>query len=79
MKQYPSTAITRLSGQILEDAIRSPVAITRYRRPAFVVMSAEYYASLVGKDTRTVETLETVSPEMRAEMIAAIDAELSNG
>lgn len=78
MKEYPSTAITRLSGEILDDAMRSPVAITRYRRPAFVIMSADHYQRLTKHNTRTVETIETVSPAMRDEMLAAIDAELNN-
>lgn len=78
MKEYPSTAITRLSGEILDDAMRSPVAITRYRRPAFVIMSADHYDRLTKRNTRTVETIETVTPAMRDEMLAAIDAELNN-
>lgn len=79
MKEYPSTAITRLSGEILDDAMRSPVSITRYRRPAFVIMSADHYQRLTKQYARTVDTIETVSPAMRDEMLAAIDAELNNG
>lgn len=79
MKEYPSTAITRLSGEILETARRAPVAITRYRKRAFVIMSTEHYEQLAGPDTRSVETAATVSDVMRAEMLAAIDAELGDG
>lgn len=77
MKQYPSTAMTRLSGDILEDAGRSPVAITRYRRPAFVIMSAAHYDRLTKSNPRTVDTIETVSDAMRDEMLAAIEVELT--
>jgi PHD/YefM family antitoxin component YafN of YafNO toxin-antitoxin module len=79
MKEYPSTAITRHSGEILDDAMRSPVAITRYRRPAFIIMSTEHYDRITARNTRTVGTIGTVSPAMRDEMLAAIEAELSNG
>lgn len=52
MKSYPSTSITRLSGDILADAASSPVMITKYRKPGFVIMSAETYANLTRKASR---------------------------
>lgn len=47
MKSYPSTSITRLSGDILADASNGPVMITRYRKPGYVIMTADRYESLV--------------------------------
>lgn len=47
MKSYPSTSITRLSGDILADASRGPVMITRYRKPGYVIMAADRYEDLV--------------------------------
>ena len=47
MKSYPSTSITRLSGDILADASNEPVMITRYRKPGYVIMTADRYESLV--------------------------------
>lgn len=79
MKEYPSTAISRLSGEILDHARRSPVAITRYRRPAFVIMSTEHYQRLTGHNKPTVATLDSADTDMREEMLAAIDAELGDG
>ncbi len=47
MKSYPSTSITRLSGDILMDAAHEPVLITRYRKPGYVIMTADRYESLI--------------------------------
>ena len=47
MKSYPSTSITRLSGDILADASNEPVMITRSRKPGYVIMTADRYESLV--------------------------------
>lgn len=49
MKSYPSTSITRLSGDIMADASREPVMITKYRKPGYVIMAADQYMSLVGQ------------------------------
>ena len=46
MKSYPSTSITRLSGEILAEAAREPVMITRYRKPEYVIMAVESYNEL---------------------------------
>ncbi|WP_299082983.1 type II toxin-antitoxin system prevent-host-death family antitoxin [uncultured Ruegeria sp.] len=78
MKQFPSTDITRKSGEILETALRGPVAITKYRRAKYVLMSAEHYETLTkGRDGREVFELDTVPDGVREEMLTAIDAELS--
>lgn len=47
MKCYPSTSITRLSGDILAEAVRAPVMITKYRKPGYVIMAADKYVDLV--------------------------------
>ncbi|MFG5379640.1 hypothetical protein [Yoonia sp. R2-816] len=78
MKQYPSADITRKSGEILETALRAPVAITKYRRTKYVLMSAEHYEALrKGQDTREVFELSTVPDDVRSEMLEGIDKELN--
>ena len=76
MRSFPSTAITRKSGEILEQADRSPVSITRYNRRRYVVMSAEHYDRMTHQNPRSVHTLDNVDPDMRQEMLHAIDKEL---
>ena len=79
MKHYKSTDMTRRSGDMLEDALRAPVSITKYRKPKYVLMSAKHYEELVkGRDGREVFTLETVPDDVRAEMLAGIEQELNH-
>ena len=77
MRSFPSTNITRKSGEILEQADRGPVLITRYNRRRYVVMSADHYDKLTHQNPRTVHTLENVDPDMRQEMLDTIDKELN--
>ena len=76
MRSFPSTAITRRSGEILEQVDRSLVSVTRYSRWRYVVMSAEYYDRMTHQNPRSVHTLDNVDPDMRQEMLNAIDKEL---
>ena len=46
MVEFPSTAITRKSGELLDLADRGPVTITRYNRPRYVMMRIEEYSEL---------------------------------
>jgi prevent-host-death family protein len=53
MKHFPSSAITRDSGELLHSADTEPVAITRYSRPRYVLMSVDHYERLkAAGDTR---------------------------
>lgn len=61
MKSYPATSITRLSGEILADAARSPVLITKYRKPGYIIMTAEEYADI----TQVSPTTKLNSESMR--------------
>ena len=77
MKHYKSTDITRKSGEILEDALHGPVSITKYRKPKYIIMSADYYEALTDSHTgQEVFDSQTVPDDVRAEMLAAIDQEL---
>ena len=77
MKQFPSTDLTRRSGELLDAADKAPVSITRYRRPRYVILSVEEYAKRTGEDLTEVFTKETMTEEVRHEIIDAIDKELT--
>jgi PHD/YefM family antitoxin component YafN of YafNO toxin-antitoxin module len=46
MKEFPSTSITRNSGELLALVDKEPVAITRYRRQRYVMMGIDEYRRL---------------------------------
>lgn len=46
MKQFAAGDLTRNTGDLFEAAAVAPVAITKHRKPRFVVMSVERYETL---------------------------------
>ena len=46
MKQFPAGDLTRNTGDLFEAAAIAPVAITKHRKPRFVVMSMERFEAL---------------------------------
>lgn len=50
MKQFAAGDMTRNTGDLFESAAIAPVAITKHRKPRFVVMSMERYEMLTSRD-----------------------------
>ncbi|QEP30594.1 type II toxin-antitoxin system Phd/YefM family antitoxin [Pukyongiella litopenaei] len=46
MKQFAAGDLTRNTGDLFEAATVAPVAITKHRKPRFVVMSMERFQAL---------------------------------
>ena len=79
MKRYKSTDITRRSGDMMEDALRGPVTITKYRKPKFVLMSLAHYESITkSRRGREIFTLDTAPDDVRREMLAGIEMEFNH-
>lgn len=63
MRTYPSTELKQNLGDVLTAASREPVAITRHRKPRFVLMSVEAYAARFSLDSRQAYAIEEMPPE----------------
>ena len=46
MKQFPAGDLTRNTGDLFEAATLAPVAITKHRKPRFVIMSMERFEAM---------------------------------
>ncbi|MEM7671051.1 MAG: type II toxin-antitoxin system prevent-host-death family antitoxin [Pseudomonadota bacterium] len=46
MKQFAAGELTRNTGDLFEAATVAPVAITKHRKPRFVIMSMERFEAL---------------------------------
>lgn len=67
MKHFPSSAITRDSGELLHSADSEPVAITRYNRPRYVLMTLDHYERLrAAGDTRRSFAISEMPDDMAA-------------
>jgi len=75
MATYSTSDLSRKSGDIIADALRSPVTITQRRKPRLVLLSIEDYRRLTARaDTRIVGTLETMPDPLFEDFVGAIDA-----
>ncbi len=80
IQNFPAADLARKTGDILDAASRAPVAITKHRKPRFVLMSLERYEALTGATDQQAHMLDDMPAEMKAMMIAALERDLaSNG
>ncbi len=63
MREIPLSDIHRRAGDVLEIAEAGPVALTRYSRARFVLMSADHYETLGSADDATDVTAVAEVPK----------------
>lgn len=76
LQTFPAADLARRTGDILDAASRTPVAITKHRKPRFVVMSVECYEAMRGQRDQQAYTLDDMPDELKAQMIAALERDL---
>jgi len=80
MKQVASTEFQSRAGKYLEDASKEPVFITRYNRPARVLVDIDEYERLKKRDTREALAVEDLTWEeinsLSADDYGPVDPEL---
>ena len=68
--------MTRQRSDLFDAAIRSPVAITKRRKPKFVSMSLDQYQQLARGGTQQVHMLDEMADDHRALMIEGLKRDL---
>lgn len=63
LKTFAAADLTRHTGDLFEAATRAPVAITRHRKPRFVVMSVDHYEALVSGSEQKSYAMNDLSEE----------------
>lgn len=67
MKQFRAADLSRSTGDLFEAATLSPVAITKHRKPRFVIMSMERYEALAhGRETRAAVDVADMPDDLGA-------------
>jgi prevent-host-death family protein len=79
MKTFAAADLSRNTGDLLEAATRAPVAITRHRKPRFVVMSFEQFEALTQAGDRKAYGLDELPPDIGEALDAALDRDLGDG
>jgi len=73
---FTLTDLGKRTGDITTAAMRGPVVITRHNKPAFVMMSIEFYDRRKREDPRKVYSVDTVPDRQREVLVAALDEAL---
>ena len=63
MREFTAGDLTRNTGDLFEAATVAPVAITKHRKPRYVVMSMERYEALTKGADRQVAIASADMPE----------------
>ncbi|MDA3857387.1 MAG: type II toxin-antitoxin system Phd/YefM family antitoxin [Roseovarius sp.] len=74
MRSFPSTDLKQTLGDVLEAASHEPIAITKHKKPRYVLMSIRDYEQRFKKDVRQALAVE----EMPTEHLAMLEAALSD-
>ena len=78
MKEFAAADMNRSPADIFEAATVAPVAITKHRKPRFVVMSMERYETLTeGRTTQVALSVTDMPPELGALLDQGIEEHLS--
>lgn len=73
MTSYSTSDLSRKSGDIIAEALRTPVTITQRNKPRLILLSIEDYQRLTARaDTRKAGTLETMSDKDFADFRRAV-------
>jgi Antitoxin Phd_YefM, type II toxin-antitoxin system len=79
MRAFTTNDLNKQVGEVTDAAAKSPIVITRHRKPRFVMMSYEYYQRIKGgTDPRRVYG-PGETPARVAEIFSAEIERLSNG
>ena len=79
IQNFAAADLARKTGDILDAASRAPVAITKHRKPRFVLMSLERYEALTGESDQQAHTMDDMPADLKAMMIAALERDLAHG
>lgn len=68
MKEFAAADLSRKTGDLFEAAAVAPVAITKHRKPRFVVMSMERYEALTRRKGDQIAVDVSDMPEELGEL-----------
>ncbi len=78
MRTFTTVELLRDLPSVTQAVARGPVAITRHRKPRYVLMAMEDFARLNGKrDPRQVYETAKLPDDVRAELTAGLAATIA--
>jgi len=77
LPEFKAADLTRHTSELFDAAIRSPVAITKHRKPKFVLMSMDQYQQLARGATQQVHMLDEMPDDLKALMIEGLEQDMN--
>ena len=77
LPEFKAADLTRHTSELFDAAIRSPVAITKHRKPKFVLMSLDQYQQLAKGATQQVHLLDEMPDDLKALMIEGLERDMN--
>lgn len=77
LPEFKAADLTRHTSELFDAAIRSPVAITKHRKPKFVLMSMDQYQQLAKGATQQVHMLDEMPDDLKALMIEGLERDIN--
>ena len=77
LPEFKAADLTRHTSELFDAAIRSPVAITKHRKPKFVLMSIDQYQQLAKGATQQVHMLDEMPDDIKALMIEGLERDMN--
>ncbi|MDO9640778.1 MAG: type II toxin-antitoxin system prevent-host-death family antitoxin [Pseudotabrizicola sp.] len=77
LPEFKAADLTRHTSELFDAAIRSPVAITKHRKPKFVLMSMDHYQQLAKGATQQVHMLDEMPDDLKALMIEGLERDMN--
>ncbi len=77
LPEFKAADLTRHTSDLFDAAIRSPIAITKHRKPKFVLMSMDQYQSLMRGATQQAHMVDEMPEDLKALMIEGLERDLT--
>jgi prevent-host-death family protein len=77
LPEFKAADLTRHTSDLFDAAIRSPIAITKHRKPKFVLMSMDQFQQLTGGTTQQAHMIDKMPEDMKALMIEWLERDLT--
>jgi len=77
LPEFKASDLTRHTSDLFDAAIRSPIAITKHRKPKFVLMSMDQYQSLTRGTTQQAHMIDEMPEDLKALMIEELERDLT--
>jgi len=74
---FEAADLTRHTSDLFDAAMRSPIAITKHRKPKFVLMSMDQYQQLARGATQQAHMIDGMPEDLKTLMIEGPDRDLS--